>query len=309
MPRRNRQNSPETLRQRLLNQLQEYNVALSSGDLGEQVRALVPIRRTLDDLGCSLVTGEGVTSGKGRILRYLLTYPRTVISGEELAIVAGISEWARRTRELRVEHGWPLITGVTAKAMVEEDEIGEDYLGLSEMSPSDYILLHDQQDAEAADRWQLMNRIRNQQLGVRDKILEYLRANVGKPLSGEELRYVAKDRTEWARRTRELRTEYGWPVVTRNTGRPELAIGVYLLEQDRQSPEHDRRIPDPVRRAVLIRDDYRCTECTWSFRDWNRADPRILELHHISPHAEGGSNTADNLITLCSVCHDEIHRQ
>jgi hypothetical protein len=69
--------------------------------------------------------------------------------------------------------------------------------------------------------------------------------------------YVANEKTEWARRVRELRTELGWPVVTKVTGRPDLSVGVYVLEQDRQSPVHDRKIPDPVRAAVLTRDDHR----------------------------------------------------
>ena len=138
--------------------------------------------------------------------------------------------------------------------------------------------------------------------------MEYLKQNVAKPVSGEELRYVAKNRTEWARRVRELRTEYGWPIVSQQTGRPDLGIGKYILESLRQSPEHDRIIPDPERREVLRRDGYRCQECGWTRKEWTRDDPRILEIHHIKPHVEGGENLKDNLVTLCSVCHDKIHR-
>lgn len=308
MPRRCKQGSPEQLREQIVRLLQQYKSKLASDELRKKVRSLIPIQRALKDLGCSLIEGKNTRSGRARILCYLLNYPKTIIDGEELAIVAGISEWARRTRELRVEHGWAIITGITAKAMSAEDELGDDDLGLSEMAPSEYMLLHDQQDFEAADRWKLMNQIRKGKGGVREKIIKYLRANAGRPVSGEELRYVARDKTEWARRTRELRTEYGWPIVTRNTGRPDLPIGVYLLEQDRQSPEHDRHIPDPVRRAVLVRDQYKCTNCGWNFEMWNRADPRHLELHHIDPHAKGGSNKADNLITLCNSCHAAAHR-
>ncbi len=128
-------------------------------------------------------------------------------------------------------------------------------------------------------------------------------------LSGEELRYVANDKTEWARRVRELRTEFGWPITTKNTGRPDLAVGAYVLESLRQSPEHDRKIPDPVRAAVMRRDDYRCKKCTWSHKEWNPSDPRHLELHHIRQHAKGGQNTEENLITFCTICHDEVHRK
>ena len=101
----------------------------------------------------------------------------------------------------------------------------------------------------------------------------------------------------------------GWPIVTRNTGRPDLPIGVYVLEQDRQSPGHDRSIPDPIRRSVLVRDQYRCRECGWTHDLWNPSDPRHLELHHVRMHVKGGENTADNLVALCTVCHDEVHRK
>lgn len=144
------------------------------------------------------------------------------------------------------------------------------------------------QDRDAAHRWFLANEIRKENLAVRDKILKYFLKNVGKQISGEELRYVAKDRSEWARRVRELRTEFGWPIVTKNTGRPDLNIGIYVLEADRQSPEHDRHIPDTVKRGVLRRDRYKCRKCGWTHDEWNRSDPRHLELHHVKPHVDGG---------------------
>ena len=85
-------------------------------------------------------------------------------------------------------------------------------------------------------------------------------------------------------------------------------MGVYVLEADRQAPEHDRQIPDPVRREVLRRDGYACTLCGWTHELWNPSDPRHLEAHHVEHHVDGGANTADNLVTLCTVCHDEVHR-
>ena len=60
--------------------------------------------------------------------------------------------------------------------------------------------------------------------------------------TGEGLGELYREK-EWARRVRELRTEEGWPIVTRNSGRDDLAIGVYVLEEDRQTYEHDRSIP------------------------------------------------------------------
>ena len=207
-----------------------------------------------------------------------------------------------------MQFGWLIVSGITAREMTQESEFPLESVDVSNMEPSDYIMLSVAQDRDAAHRWFLANEIRKEKLSVRDKILKYFRKNVGKQISGEELRYVAKEKSEWARRVRELRTEFGWPIVTKNTGRPDLNIGVYVLEADRQSPEHDRHISDPVKRSVLRRDSYSCRKCGWSHNEWNRSDPRHLELHHVKPHVEGGENTEENLITLCTVCHDEIHR-
>lgn len=242
-------------------------------------------------------------------MHYFLKYPCVIIKGEELLVVSGIQEYARRVRELKIQFGWSIISGMTAKDMYAENEFPIKGVTQGSMGPSDYMLLSKRQDRDAAFRWQLANDIRKDDISVRDKLLKYLRANIGKQISGEELKYLANNRSEWGRRIRELRTEFGWPIVTRNSGRPDLEVGIYLLEADRQSPEHDRQIKDSVKREILRRDGYRCTECNWSHEEWNRSDPRHLELHHVKPHAHGGKNTEENLITICTVCHDKIHRK
>lgn len=312
MPRRSSQSDPENLRSQLVDLLVNFESKLANEDLRSQVKGLVPAHHLLWDLGSSLIP-EDVSAARDRILHYLLAYPNTVIAGEELMVVAGISEWARRARELRVEFGWPIITGVTLQEMAAEESMptGEGET-INKMAPDDYMMLGTRQDREAAHRWNVANTIRGRNdIGVREKILEYLKDNAGKVVTGEELRYVAKGRTEWARRVRELRTEHGWPVVTKQTGMPELPVGTYILEMDRQSHVHDRNIPDPVRREVLKRDGFRCQMqgCGWHIDEYNRADPRILELHHKIHHADGGDNTAENLITLCNSCHDRVHAE
>jgi len=65
----------------------------------------------------------GPHAARDRILQYLLKYPATVVQGEELMVVAGIGEWARRVRELRVEHGWSILTGNTVNEMAEEGDL------------------------------------------------------------------------------------------------------------------------------------------------------------------------------------------
>jgi 5-methylcytosine-specific restriction endonuclease McrA len=309
MPRRPVQTTPETIRAELVDLLSEFERYLEHSDLREKVLALIPAFHLLRDLGSSLTPYQESTAARDRILAYFRKYPSTVIHGDELMVVSGIQDWPRRTRELRCEYGWAIASGVTIQGMSDENEVDLRPLGVEALRPEEYILLDSEQDREAALRWRLANDIRRKSSGVRSKMLEFLRTNVRHVVTGEELRYVANGRTEWARRIRELRTEKGWPIATRNTGRPDLAIGVYVLEQDRQSPSHDRSIPDPVRRSVLVRDSYACRNCGWTHTQWNPSDPRHLELHHIRPHAEGGENLEANLSTLCTVCHDDIHRE
>lgn len=299
----------EEIRKRLQELLTNFEQELKSDSLRNKVLSLISCFQHLRNLGKSLIPTSIARSARDRILHYFKKYPTVIISGDELLVVSGIQEYARRVRELKVQFGWLIVSGLTTKQMAEENEFPLPNIDVSTMGPSDYILLSVTQDRDAAHRWHLANEIRREKIAVRDKILKYLRKNVGQKVTGEELKYLAKDRSEWARRVRELRTEYGWPVVTQNTGRPNLEVGIYLLEADRQSPEHDRHIPDPVKREVLRRDNYKCTICKWSHDEWNRSDPRHLELHHKKHHVTGGDNTENNLITVCTVCHDEIHRK
>ncbi|MFO0774968.1 MAG: HNH endonuclease signature motif containing protein [Nitrospiraceae bacterium] len=300
-----------------------FEKELASPSLRSKVRALVPAFHLLRDLGSSLIPREEASSARDRILFYLKKYPKIVVEGDELMVVSGINDWPRRIRELRVQFGWWIYSGVTFSHMVADAEAAGNLTEVSSLKillgvdpagikPEQYVLMRSDQDREAAHRWNILNEIRRKSTSVMAKILEYLRKNVGAEISGEELKYLAKDKKEWARRVRELRTEYGWPIATKNSGREDLAVGVYLLEEDRQAYEHDRAIPDPVRVAVLERDGHRCTHvgCGWHRGIATRDDPRkMLELHHIEHHSDGGDNSIDNLTTLCNVHHDEVHRR
>ena len=54
------------------------------------------------------------------------------------------------------------------------------------------------------------------------------------------------------------------------------------------------------REAVLHRDNYTCQCC-------GKKHTR-LEVHHIIFRSQGGTDDEKNLITLCKVCHDAIHK-
>ena len=317
MARRSQPNDqPEALRQSLVGLLTNFAAELRKTDLRVKVVALIPAFHKLRDLGSSLIPKSDAPSARDRIIAYLRRYPRTVIDGDELMVVSGIGEWARRVRELRVQFGWWIYSGVTFADMAEDQP--DDAANLKEMlgvdptkiKPDQYVLMRAEQDRQAAHRWNVLNEVRRKKASVKDKIIEYFRKNVTQEITGEELKYLAKDKKEWARRVRELRTEEGWPIVTKNSGRDDLPVGVYVLEEDRQTYEHDRAIPDPVRVAVLQRDGFKCVECGWNRAMLSPDDPRkMLELHHKRHHKDKGENTVDNLITLCNVDHDEIHRR
>ncbi|MVA79911.1 HNH endonuclease [Agrobacterium vitis] len=305
--------------QELQQLLVDFSKELDRSDLRERVRALIPSFEKIRALGVSLMPEHIDAGARDRILAYFRKYPRTVIDGDELMVVSGIGEWARRVRELRVEFGWPINSGATYKEMASDLKTdGEDEALLAleadlrvnpfSLKPEQYVLISDEQDRDAAYRWNVLNTIRKSDDSVRDKILAYLKQNVGKPVLGEELRYLSPSKTEWARRVRELRTEFGWSVASRMSGRPDLAVGVYVLEHDRQARENDRKIKDPVRVNVLQRDAHKCRVCGWGYTQRQYGDPRqFLELHHIEHHAKGGANEENNLITLCNVHHDEVH--
>ncbi len=305
MSQQSNQDEAERLRRRLVELFENFEETLHHGNIREQVRSLLQANKLLNELAKVAMPGS---SGKKRILAYLQAHPQQIVAGEELMAVAGISEWARRVRELRVEEGWPIVTGQTAGEMADEGEFPLDHVDTEKMRTNDYVLLSTKRDEKAAQRWERANAIRNRtDLGMRDRLLLYFRQNVGETLSGEELKYVAKG-SEWGRRIRELRTEHGWPITTHHSGRPDLDIGVYVLEEDRQLPAHDRNISETNRRRVLRRDGHQCQDCRWTHDEWNPSDPRHLELHHLEHHAKGGSNEPENLVTLCNICHIDRHK-
>lgn len=58
-----------------------------------------------------------------------------------------------------------------------------------------------------------------------------------------------------------------------------------------------------LRMTVLKRDDYCCKVCGRSPSDHVDIE---LHVHHILPWGKGGITDQDNLITLCSTCHDGL---
>jgi hypothetical protein len=57
-------------------------------------------------------------------------------------------------------------------------------------------------------------------------------------------------------------------------------------------------LTNAVRQFVFMRDTWHCRNCFNS----NGLDP-----HHVVYKSAGGTDTANNLLTLCRKCHDDIH--
>lgn len=255
--------------------------------LDKQVAAVARIFALLRELSqesVALVLTE--KSGAGRILQYFEAHVGEPIPRSHLEVVAGISEFPRRIREWRVEFGWPIA-----------EESGH------------YTLKNSVADEKSADHWRTLNRVRRTKGSARDNILKLFHAlPLGTVVTTEDLRYVTHGKD--MRRVRELRTELGWKILTRNTGRPDLGSGQYVLVDHTQQPEHDRHIDDEVLVKVLKRDSQRCKKagCNWSPLERTSGDPRqYLEVHHIEWHVDRGTNLAANLVTLCNVHHRVVH--
>jgi 5-methylcytosine-specific restriction endonuclease McrA len=67
--------------------------------------------------------------------------------------------------------------------------------------------------------------------------------------------------------------------------------------------KHPRICLDPkaygqLCRQVLRRDGWRCQTC---------GSMTNLQVHHIELRSQSGADAEENLITLCSDCHDRIH--
>ena len=284
-----------------LKEIESQAAALRAGPrqgLRERVLAIGRLIVTVRRLGTH-VLGDATyrrASARVRILEYFRRHVGVCIQSIELEVVGGISQYARRIRELRVEHGYRIISGASPDEFTAE-----------QLSASEYILLDAEPDKDAAQRWKTASGIRKSKRGSKAKILEYLKANVGQVVTTDELSYVSGGRKAFGRRARELRTEEGYRIATRFTGRPDLRMGEYVLESlDRLEP-HDRSVSPETQRIVYERDRSTCRSCGWNRDRWRSDDPRILELHHVRHHRDRGPNEPENLIVLCSRCHDDIH--
>lgn len=150
-----------------------------------------------------------------------------------------------------------------------------------------------------------MTRQRNS-LGARALLRTHFLANIGRVMDADELRLVAGNISEWARRVRELRTEEGYPILTHND-RSELKPGQYLLETGKPQPAFERAISKETRAFVLDRNGFTCQQCGAVAGEPHAYDPtRKTRLHigHVIDKSAGGTDDPSNLRALCSICNE-----
>lgn len=142
--------------------------------------------------------------------------------------------------------------------------------------------------------------------GARAKLRTHFLANIGRVMGADELRGVAGNISEWARRVRELRTEEGYLILTHND-RSDLKPGQYLLEIAKPQPAFERNISKEVRAFVLDRNGFTCQQCGAVAGEEHPYDPgrRVrLQIGHIIDKSIGDTDDAKNLRALCSICNE-----
>ena len=143
--------------------------------------------------------------------------------------------------------------------------------------------------------------------GSRASVLRFLLKSMGRVVSSDEIRHAAGT-SEWARRLRELRDEFGYAILT-NKDRRELKPGQYLLETDVRLPVLPRSISKETRAFVLERNGYTCQMCGLAAGDPDPFHPGLktrLTMGHIIDKSKGGKDTPGNLRAVCTNCNEGL---
>ncbi|MFG1606020.1 hypothetical protein [Actinoplanes sp. NPDC049265] len=224
-----------------------------------------------------------------RILWHLQKYRGEWVSGEELAAVSGIGEWARRIRELRVEDGFDIEEG-----------------------GGRYRLLSEEPDQKRRDRYATVTRLRGSDGPVIERVRELFETLVGEAVTADELDRVAHGR-RGAEAARRLRDDELLPIESRADA-PDLRPGEHRLVSVREV-DHlhstQRLFPEDLRRQVFTRDHYTCRGCRRR-RDAPNPSEGVfyLVVNHLdaAPGAAADLSGQDlrrlaRLATVCNRCY------
>jgi HNH endonuclease len=143
-------------------------------------------------------------------------------------------------------------------------------------------------------------------MSARSLLRAHFLAHLGKILGADELRLVAGNISEWARRVRELRDEEGYQILSHND-RSDLKPGQYILVDAKPQPALAREISKETRALILDRNGFTCQMCGAAAGEPHPFDQeRKTRLHigHIIDKSQGGTDEPTNLRALCSVCNE-----
>ena len=141
--------------------------------------------------------------------------------------------------------------------------------------------------------------------GAKAKLRAFFLDHIGQVIDSKMLQQVTGS-SEWARRVRELRNEEGYQILT-HKDRSELKPGQYLLLTAEKLPDANvRGISKETRAFVIDRDGNTCQMCGVAAAEPHPFDgrPARMQLGHVVDKTKGGSDHADNLRLLCSVCNE-----
>lgn len=143
-------------------------------------------------------------------------------------------------------------------------------------------------------------------IGSKEKIRQFLLANIGRVIEARELQEASGGAAEFARRTRELREDEDWPILTHNDS-ADLKPGQYLLKErpPNKAVSFTRAISARLRAQVLDRNGFTCKMCGIGADEIDPETGRKARLHigHIKDKSLGGKDELDNLRALCSTCN------
>ncbi len=144
--------------------------------------------------------------------------------------------------------------------------------------------------------------------GSKQRIIDFLLANLGKVLESRDIQEASGGTVEWARRVRELRNEEGYQILS-HKDRADLKPGQYLLETTYRVPAFKREVSKETRAYVLERNGYTCQMCGVAAGDIDPLNPARtvrLTMGHILDKSKGGADTPQNLRAVCTNCNEGL---
>lgn len=144
--------------------------------------------------------------------------------------------------------------------------------------------------------------------GSKALILDFFLANIGVVLDSKEIQEASGGASEWGRRTRELREDDGYQILS-HKDRADLKPGQYLLETTKRLPAFKRDISKETRAWVLERNGYTCQMCGVAAGDpdpLGGTRPVRLTMGHIKDKSKGGDDSPQNLRAVCTNCNEGL---